>query len=383
MIIKHRQTKMLSKYLLAPLMLAMGLTMFQSVRAADSYQFGVLFPLTGPNATYGDVFSKGVDLAVKMVNKSGELDHPIEANYVDSQALPQHAVVGMNKLVHVDEVPYVLTAFSGVSKAIAPIGNRFHVIMVNGGGVSPELAIGDYFLNVIPLADQETKALLPYVVKKHNLERLAVIHVNDPFGNSVRDAVNTVCGDLSCEVVSDLSVNPDTSSFQAEVAKIRAAKPDAVFVASYGQQQNVMVKQLRDGGVDAQILSYSGFGIPTTLALKEAQGAIFDNQQLALDVNDLSKEFRKRYLEDNSDDPNFFVANYANAVFIYAELIDRLEKQSRDVTGENLLDTLHSGLGFDIIGGEMTFNDDGTVTIPIAINMIEDGKAIPQTVVNP
>ena len=130
-----------------------------------------------------------------------------------------------------------------MSKAIAPIGNRFHVIMVNGGGVSPELAIGDCFLNVIPLADQETKMLLPYVVKKHNPERLAVIHVNDPFGNSVRDAINTVCGDLSCEVISDLTVNPDTSSFQAEVAKIRAAKPDSAFIASYGQQQNVMVKQ--------------------------------------------------------------------------------------------------------------------------------------------
>ena len=266
----------------------------------QNYNFGVLFPLTGPNAVYGDVFSKGVNLAVEMVNEGHKLGKDIKPVYVDSQALPQPAVVGMNQLIHVNEVPYTLTAFSGVSKAIAPIGNRFHVIMVNGGGVSPELAIGKYFLNDIPLADQEIAVVLPYAVKAKNIRKLAVVHVDDPFGNTVNDQIKKQCPKLGCRIDPDLAVNPGNTDFQGEVAKIRAAGPDAVFITSYGQQQNVITKQLRDGGVEAQILSYSGYGVGPTLKLPEAQGAIFDHQSVSFEANALSKDFRARYVRSTA-----------------------------------------------------------------------------------
>jgi hypothetical protein len=39
--------------------------------------------------------------------------------YEDSQALPQRGVIAMSKLVNVEKVPYVLSTYSGVAKAIA------------------------------------------------------------------------------------------------------------------------------------------------------------------------------------------------------------------------------------------------------------------------
>jgi branched-chain amino acid transport system substrate-binding protein len=351
--------------------------------ANKTYNFGVLFPLTGPNAVYGDVFNKGVGLAVEMVNDSHKLKGEIKAINVDSQALPQPAVVGMNQLVHVNDVPYMLTAFSGVSKAIAPIGNRFGVIMVNGGGVSPELAIGHYFLNDIPLADQEVRALLPYAVKEKKIHKIAVIHVDDPFGNSVNEQVRENCPKLGCKVDPSLAVNPSNTDFQGEVAKIRAAKPDAVFIASYGQQQNVITKQLRNGNVSAQLLSYSGYGVGPTLKLPEAQGAMFTHQSVSFDANALSKEFHEKYLKKYGAEPNFYVANYANAVFIFADLVQHLEAQKISVTGKHLLAELHRLKSFDVIGGPVKFSREGTVSVPLQINVIKDDKAVPLTVVNP
>jgi len=351
--------------------------------ADETYNFGVLFPLTGPNAVYGDVFSKGVNLAVEMINGEHKLSRDIKPIYVDSQALPQPAVVGMNQLVHVNAVPYMLTAFSGVSNAIAPLGNRFHVIMVNGGGVSPELAIGGYFLNDIPLADQEIAVLLPYAVKAKKIRKLAVVHVDDPFGNTVDEQIRKQCSKLGCTIEPDLSVNPGNTDFQGEVAKIRAAGPDAVFIASYGQQQNVITKQLRSGGVNVQLLSYSGYGVGPTLKLPEAQGAIFDNQSVSFEANALSKEFHSRYVKQYGSEPNFYVANYANAVFIFADLVGRVEKEKAGVTGEHLLAALHRQKTFDVIGGQVKFSSRGTVTVPMQINEIKDGKAVPLTVVNP
>ena len=351
--------------------------------AGKTYKLGVLFPLTGPNAVYGDVFNKGVGLAVEMVNEGHKIGGEIQAVNVDSQALPQPAVVGMNQLVHVDKVHYMLTAFSGVSKAIAPIGNRSHVIMVNGGGVSPELAIGNYFLNDIPLADLEVHALLPYAVKNKQIRKLAVIYVDDPFGKSVNEQIHENCSKLGCKVDPSLAVNPGNTDFQGEVAKVRAANPDAVFVASYGQQQNVITKQLRNGNVTAQLLSYSGYGVAPTLKLPEAQGALFTNQSVNYDANALSKEFHDKYVKKFGGEPSFYVANYANAVFIYADLIKHLESKKVSVNGEHLLSALHQLKTFDVIGGPVKFSPQGTVTVPLQINVISESKASPLTVVNP
>ena len=339
------------------------------------FKVGALFPLTGPNAVYGKLFSEGADLAVEHVNDSDEIDGRLDIVHADSQALPQPAVVGMNKLVNVDKVNFVLSAFSGVSKAIAPIGNREHVLMVNGGGVSPELAIGDYFLNDIPLSDDEVNALLPYAVEEMGIERIAVIHVNDPFGNGVNRVIKERCAELGCEVVSEIGIDPSATSFRSEAVKLRAAGADAIYIASYGQQQNVIAKQLRDGGIRSQLLSYSAFGIPATQALGAADGAVYTSEHIDYDADELTRDFLSSFTDEYGEEPNYYQVNYYNAVLIYADLIAHLQSQDKAVTGENLRAALQEMGSFDVVGGKISFREDGTVRMPIEINRISDGES--------
>ena len=97
---------------------AIGLASAVSAQA-DDINIGAVFPLSGPNATYGDIFMSGADLAARHANEDGMLSGELNILYEDSQALPQQGVVAMNKLVNVESVPYVLSAFTGVSKAIS------------------------------------------------------------------------------------------------------------------------------------------------------------------------------------------------------------------------------------------------------------------------
>lgn len=346
----------------------------QAASADKTYLIGALFPLSGPNAVYGKLFGQAADLAVADINSGGTIKGKLKIVYADSKALPQPAVVGMNKLVNVNKVKFVLSAFSGVSKAVAPIGNRAHVIMVNGGGVSPELAIGGYFLNDIPLSNDEVKVLWPYVVNKMGIKKIAVIHVNDPFGNGVNQVIQDQCKQLGCDIVADISIDPSTTNFQSEVVKVRAAGPGAVYLASYGQQQNVLAKQLRDGGVDAQLLGYSAFGIPSTLKASATQGAIFTAEHVNYDANELTRRFQKAYEKKYGSAPNYYEVNYYNAVLVYANLIKYLQDHDQDFTGQNLLQALHKIGTFDVVGGPVTFRKNGTVQMPIEINRIKDGK---------
>src|SRR5262245_51804430 len=113
---------------------------------AQDLRIGAIFPLSGANADYGDLYMGATELAVADLNEAKALSGKLSIAYEDSQALPQQGVIAMNKLVNVEKVGYVLSAFTGVSKAISTTATRSHTVAVNGGGVGPDLAeLGEYF----------------------------------------------------------------------------------------------------------------------------------------------------------------------------------------------------------------------------------------------
>ena len=153
--------------------------------AAQNHHIGAVLPNSGPMTSFGELFRNGADLAAEHINADKILSKPFVINHEDSQGAPQPAVTAMNKLVRVNQEPVVLTAMSGVSKAIAPIGDREKVVAINGGGVAPDLAkLGPYFFNVIPLVNYEVRALLPYLAKERKVKRIAIVYVEDPLGEA-------------------------------------------------------------------------------------------------------------------------------------------------------------------------------------------------------
>ncbi len=108
---------------------------------AAAHVVGTLFPMSGPNAEYGTLFTNGVQLALEHVNADRLTRRPIELKVQDSLGTPQGGAVGMTRLASVERAAYVLVGFTGVSKAAAPIGTRSKVAMVNGGGIGPDTAL--------------------------------------------------------------------------------------------------------------------------------------------------------------------------------------------------------------------------------------------------
>lgn len=342
------------------------------------YKVGAIFPLSGTNAVYGDMFRKATDLGAKQVNTSGNLKGKLELVYEDSQAQPQPAVVAMNKLVNVDKVPFVFTAISSVVKAAAPIGNRSKVLMLNGGAISPDLAqLGEYMLSDIPLAHEEVGALLPYVYGDLGLKSMVIVHMNETVGNGVAKVIQEDFPKLGGKVLETFSIETTAKDFQAEVTKIRAANPDAVYIVSAGQQEVILTKQLRDGGVKAQILSYSAYNIADIMNLPEARGAIFTSEKLNWDGSDkATKDFVDGFKQAYNETPNYYQANWYNGVLILTELIRRLEEKNLEVTGENLLKALQDNRKFQVAGTQVEFQSDGTVKMPMQLNQVKDAKIV-------
>ncbi len=346
-----------------------------AARAQEGYHIGALLPNSGPMTSFGEMFTQGANLAAEHINADKLLPKPFTIDHEDSQGAPQPAVTAMNKLVRVNNEPVVLTAMSGISKAIAPIADREKVVAINGGGVAPDLAkLGPYFFNVIPLVNYEVRALLPYLNTERKIKRVALVYVEDPLGESVLRELTENAPKNGMELVGSFSVPSTSRQFAPIAAKVREVNPDAVYVAYFGQTMVALVKQLRDAGVDKPFVSYSAFNDPDMMALPAAEGSIYSSQKMDWSSTDpvtarFVADFKKKY----GKTPSFYNANYYNAVWVTGKAMASLQKKGAEITGENIRNELLAIRTFDAVGGKMEFQPDGTVSMPMQINEITGG----------
>jgi branched-chain amino acid transport system substrate-binding protein len=103
-----------------------------SIASAQEIVIGALLPLTGPAAPIGLEEQQGIEFAVDKINAAGGVrGRKIKIMYEDSQGKPDVGVLAFNKLVDLHNVPAVMTAFSSVSLAIAPLATRKKVLVIN------------------------------------------------------------------------------------------------------------------------------------------------------------------------------------------------------------------------------------------------------------
>ena len=342
---------------------------------AQDIKVGANLPMSGPNAEYGDLFAAAAAIAVEHINADRMLSKKLTLVVEDSQATPQQGVVAMNKLVNVEKVPYVLSAFTGVSKAIAPVGDKAKVVSVNGGGIGPDLAeLGEYFWNVIPLVNLEVQAFAPYLIKDRGWKKVALVYVDDPAGEAIKKELEVHVPKNGGSMAVALQVPRASQQFSGIAAKVREASPDVVFIASFGAQQAQIVKQLRDNGVKQQIVSYSAFSAPTVMQLPEAKGALYPTQSVNWGADPVSQRLARDWKAKKNKEPTAYVANYYNAVLVFAKLAQALEKAGKPITGENLLAQRKAMGSFDVAGGKMQFLPNGTVSMPLSIYEIDGGS---------
>ena len=343
----------------------------------ETYTVGAVIPLSGTNQVYGDDYRVAIDLCTTYANEN-LVEGELEMEYADGEGLPAPSVTAMNQVVNVQDAIAVLTGFSAPTKALAPIANQLKVPLFNGGASSPDLqGLGDYVFNNIPLADQQIPASTTYVIEDIGAESWFVIYSNETLGLSMLEALEEAVPEHGGEIVGTAEVSSQATDFGAQVAAIRNAQPDAVFLATTsGASVPTIIRQIRDAGIDAQLVSYAGMDIPETLAEPGAEGMLFSSQSIDYETdNEITKYFVEEFEAQNPGErPTTLQANYCSEMSIIGTAIAALEERGDEVNGENLMQEIRDIATFEVVGGEVTFADDGTVNLPIDVRVVEDGE---------
>jgi branched-chain amino acid transport system substrate-binding protein len=282
-----------------------------------SVKIGFVSTFSGPTAVIGNDMRNSVELALDHLGrKMGGL--PVEVVYEDDQQKPEVGVQKTQKLVESDKVNFISGyIWSNVLLAsLKPaVDSQTFLISANAGPsqIAGELCSPFYF-STSWQNDQTPEAMGEYMNQK-GVKSVFLIGPNYAAG---KDMLTGVRATFKGRIIGEeLTKWPDQLDFSTELSKVRAAKPDAVFVFYPGAAGVQFLTQYAQAGLKGQIALYTAFTIDAiTLPLqKDLALGVPGTQQW---VNDLPNDANKKYVADfrakYKTYPSFYGAQSYDAV---------------------------------------------------------------------
>jgi len=344
-----------------------------STTSSSPVTVGLLFPYSGPAASYGALFNKAVQAGMDVVKDKYGTSVMLKTVQEDSQNTAQGATTAMTALASVDNAEVVLSSGTAPGLAAMPIAKRYGIPLINGSAADPKLADSSgAIINLAPLANQQVGPLIPYAVKTKGLTRIAIIHTTDELGETLDSQVKSAVAAAGGTVVDDLSVSPDLTNFSAQAALIAPHHPDAIYLAdSVGVVQYAPIyKQFRSAGLTQTFLGFNALHVPQVMTLPGVSGSLLVDQVINMNANNwATKDFSKAWAKiDPSVQPTSYIVNYANSMILIGEAVHTLQQAHKTVNSKSIQSELHAISPATVIGGIANISADGmTTNVQLAI----------------
>jgi branched-chain amino acid transport system substrate-binding protein len=232
---------------------------------------------TGPNAQLGINISNGVELAIEQYNATNP-DKKVVLTKYDTKGDPSIAPGQADKLIEDEPVAIIGPAFSGESKAVAPKFEEAQIPSISPSATSTALASNGwkYWHRIITNDDAQGAEDAKAIVNQLKFKKIFLVDDNEEYSIGL---AGKFLEQLKAEGITPGTdkINPDDTDYSSTVNKIKAAGPEVVFFAGYYAAGGKLLKQMRDGGVDALFFSDDGAldqGLIDTAGAKQAEGSI-------------------------------------------------------------------------------------------------------------
>lgn len=317
------------KRILLGSLLTAGIAAAVPAQAQDTVRIGLVQPLTGSVAYNGKSVVEGAKLAVEEMNAAGGiLGKKIELVVEDGQCTPANSVNAVEKLVQKDKVAMLVGAFcSSATAAIMPVAQKYKLPLVTG--VSSKASLTEqgnpWFFRAAETDALMAEAFAKILANDLKLTKVAYIGVNDDWGRGGVEEFSRDLSALGVKTVLTEYFDHGTTDFFTLLTKLRAARPDGVFVAAETQDGSILVKQIREMGLDTKVFGVGSWATADfiNLAGKAAEGIHAAVPYASSMEAPRNQTFVKTYEAKYGAKPGKYGAAGYNALNIAAQAIAR------------------------------------------------------------
>ncbi|HBV89195.1 amino acid ABC transporter substrate-binding protein [Desulfosporosinus sp.] len=227
-----------------------------STEARDYYKVGVITSLSGAEVQGGNITKYGYDLWAETVNnkggiKVGDKGYQVKLVYADDQSDPAAGANAVERMITSEKVDFILGPYtSGVTKAVAPILDKYKVPMITGSAESPSIWTQKfkYTFGSVPAADLTAISPLETLSKLPNPPKtVAVLGVNDAFSKAVAEAFKASAEKNGITVVK-FDVVPAGTDFTPLISAIKQLNPDVLAVGGHENEHMEVIKASKSLG---------------------------------------------------------------------------------------------------------------------------------------
>ncbi len=361
---------------LGPLLLTLALGGC-AAESNDAIRLGLAAPI---GTTAGDGMYQGALLAVEEINQGGGIDgRMLELDVRDDRMDAARAIeVAAEFRDESDVVAVVGHLTSGATVAAA---ERYDgLLAISPGATSPELSgASEWVFRVCPSDLHQSNTLADWAYEHLELDRAAILYVNDAYGRGVLTAFAPAFEELGGTIVGRSPYLPslleDGVEIDAYLERAIRAGMDALVIVGVGDEVPEIVRTARALGYRGPVLGTDGL-IGMAQAGPVGEGTYVTAGFLPDRPTDEAREFVRRYSERFGQAPRDGSAHAYDTVKLLARAIREAgtdRRALRDYVAG--IGTVHPA--FEGVTGTIRFDEAGdAIGKDVAVGMVRDGQIV-------
>lgn len=358
----------------------------------DTIKVGGLLEMTGGSASFGISGKNGIDLALKKINEKGVLGgKKLSLVVADTKSEASEATNGMQKLISQDKVVAVIGPNqSSAVIASGAINNGAKVVDITPMGTNPDVTVDPKTKQVKPYSFRtcfidpfQGTVMASFASNELKVKRAAIyIDNTSDYAKGLAQFFKENFVKNGGQVVIEEAYLQKDTDFKSTLTKIKAAKPDFIYIPGYYQEVGLIVKQAREMGITVPMAGGDGWDsakLPEIAGKAALENTFFSSLYSPDDTSDLNKDFVAEYKKAYNTNPDVFAALAYDSTLLVAKAIE--DAGSADPA--KIAEAMAKIKGFKGVSGEVTFNEEHNPIKSAVIIEHKDGKQTFKTKVNP
>lgn len=350
---------------------------------------GMIGPLTGAAALYGNAVNNGTKIAIDEINALGT-GFTMEYQPEDDEHDAEKSVNAYNKLKDWKVQAIVGCVTTTPCVAVAAEGNNDRMFMLTPSASATSVTEQGDNIFQLCFSDPNQGSASAQYIKDNNLgSKVAIIYNNsDVYSTGIYQTFSAKAAEVGLEVVSTTTFTDDTANdFSVQLTDAKDAGADLIFLPIYYTPASLILQQADSMGYKVPMFGVDGMdgilgleGFDTKLA----EGVMLLTPFSADAKDEKTVNFVKKYQDSFKEVPIQFAADgYDCPYAIYEALKYYADKNGgldvTDMSNEDICKILvsvfsDSGFSVDGITGEgMTWTANGEVNKAPKAVVIKDG----------
>ena len=329
-------------------LLVVVLALYAGIAFSQTIKIGVITDRVGVSKPYSEPATEGVIFGAEEINrKGGVLGRKIELLVEDDQSRPDISAALARKLIDQGAVFILSVSLSPATQqqqTVTMEAKTPQMTPMNSADYLTTQLDNPYFWQTGPLGSTQIATLLAHA-KSKNFKRVALITDNSDLGQAIAKAFKATLEKGGIQVVAEEVVPRGATTAMPQMQKLRAANPEAMFLAGVLTAENVLIfRAYKELGVKFPIHSSYNLSVPVyeTVAKGLIDGITF------VDAYDPDKPevkaFEAAFRKATGKDPQNMHGYGYDGIMLVADAIRRAGSTDKEKIREAMQKTNYAGV---------------------------------------